>query len=259
MNREEVYKSVQGRELLLHIFEADDGQNTSRPAIVFFNGGGFRVGTPAQFYPQSEYLATRGMVAIPAEYRVKEIHGYTSPVDCLTDGKSAIRWVRAHAQELGVDPNRIAAGGGSAGAFISAVAGMIQGFDDENEDQTVSSTPDAMVLFNIGFDAVNNEALNNIFQDDAQAVSPAFHIRPGLPPTIIFHGSADAHFPIAKVRAFCDKMQKARNICEFLPFEGMEHGFFNFGLHGNRPFTETLRAVDRFFISLGWLSGEPTI
>ena len=76
-------------------------------AIVFFFGGGWVGGTPKQFFPHCTYLASRGMVAISAEYRVKDRHGVT-PLECVLDGKSAVRWVRAHASELGIDPTLIA-------------------------------------------------------------------------------------------------------------------------------------------------------
>jgi len=92
-----VYKTVGDVELKLHIFEPPDRQSKEPvPAIVFFFGGGWTGGTPTQFYHQSDYLASRGMMAISAEYRIKSKHG-TTPFECVADGKSAIRWVRANA------------------------------------------------------------------------------------------------------------------------------------------------------------------
>jgi len=112
------YKQIGGISLNLHIFNPKVHQETdSRAAIVFFHGGGWSSGTPRQFYRQSKYLADRGMVAISAEYRLAQKH-HSTPKESVKDGKSAMRWIRAHAKELGINPNMIAAGGGSAGGQI---------------------------------------------------------------------------------------------------------------------------------------------
>ena len=86
-----VYKKTEQGELRLHIFNpVGFSSSDSRPVIVFFFGGGWVNGNPEQFFPHSEYLASRGLVAISAEYRVENNHG-TSPIECVKDGKSAIR------------------------------------------------------------------------------------------------------------------------------------------------------------------------
>ena len=125
-DEQKTYKKVGKVELQLHIFNPKGHKaSDQRPAIVFFFGGGWSGGTPSQFYPQCEYLAKRGMVAISAEYRVKSRNG-TSPLECVKDGNSAVRWVRSHAEELGIDPSKLAAGGGSAGGH-GPNAGVQQG------------------------------------------------------------------------------------------------------------------------------------
>lgn len=110
-----IYKTVDGVDLKLHLFYPSDSNRSDKmPAIIFFFGGGWNGGSPSQFYPHCKYFASRGMVAMSAEYRVKSVHG-TSPRECVKDGKSAIRWIRQHAAQFGIDPNAIVAGGGSAG------------------------------------------------------------------------------------------------------------------------------------------------
>ena len=117
-SRAEIYKTIDGTELPLHIFEPKDlKKGDKRAAIVFFFGGGWNSGSPVQFEKQCAYLASRGMVAITVEYRVKNRHGVPA-VSCFSDAKSAIRWVRQNAERLGIDPYRIAAGGGSAGGKV---------------------------------------------------------------------------------------------------------------------------------------------
>ena len=87
------------------------------------------------------------MVAISAQYRTKSSHG-TGPKDCVEDGKSAIRWVRGHATELGIDPKRMAVGGGSAGGHVAAASTYCPGFDAAGEDTSISTRADALLLFN---------------------------------------------------------------------------------------------------------------
>ncbi len=116
------------------------------PAIILFHGGGLRERYYWYFEPQSEYLVERGMVAVIATYRVKR-HGRTA-FESIADAKSAIRWIREHADELGIDEHRVAAGGGSAGGYLAACAALVKDYDERKEDLSISSIPNALVLFN---------------------------------------------------------------------------------------------------------------
>lgn len=257
-----IYKTIGETKLPLHIFNpAQHKAGDKRAAIVFFFGGGWTSGTPTQFVEHCKYLAERGMVAITVEYRVKSRHDVT-PVECVNDAKSAIRWVRAHASELGVAPNRIAAGGGSAGGHLAAATATINGFDEQSEDLKVSSVPNALVLFNPALDFVQFKLLANA-GEKVLAVSPqqaiAAHKKGTLPPTIIFHGTADTTVPFAQATAFCAALKEKGTRCEILPAEGRNHGYFNFGRGDGQDFKTTLRAADVFLTSLGYLKGEPTL
>ena len=262
------YKTVGETKLALNIFNPEGHKaSDSRPAIVFFFGGGWTSGSPRQFEQQCRYLASRGMVAITADYRVASRH-HVKAAQCVADAKSAIRYVRAHAAELGIDPKRIAAGGGSAGGHIAGCTGTVPGLDEAGEDKSVSSVPDAMVLFNPaltlgpvdgndfgGFGArVPAERLGA----EPIAISPTHNVKAGAPPTIVFHGKADTTVPFATVEVFAAAMKKAGNRCEVAGFEGQQHGFFNFGRGDNAMFLETLKQADKFLASLGWISGAPT-
>ena len=265
----EVYKTVGDVKLSLFLFtppghKADD----KRPAIVFFFGGGWTSGSPGQFLHQCAYLASRGMVAIAADYRVASRH-QVKAVECVKDAKSAIRWVRTNAQRLGIDPGRIAAGGGSAGGHLAACTGTIENLDEKGEDTSVSSVPNAMVLFNPALvlaplGSLSDEKLRVLLNSDRCGVdpvkiSPCHHVRAGAPPTIVFHGKADTTVPYVTAEAFANAMKKAGNRCELAGFEGQPHGFFNFGRNENKFFVETVRKMDQFLASLGWIKGEPTI
>jgi len=262
------YKTVGDAKLALYIFNPEGHKASDMsPAIVFFFGGGWTSGSPVQFEQQCRYLASRGMVAITADYRVASRHPVKA-AQCVADAKSAIRYVRAHAKELGVDPKRIAAGGGSAGGHIAGCTGTVPTLDEAGEDGAVSSVPDAMVLFNPaltlapvekndfgGFGArVPAERLGA----EPVAISPTHNVKAGAPPTIVFHGKADSTVPFATVEMFASAMKKAGNRCEVAGFDGQQHGFFNFGRGDNAMFIETMKQTDKFLASLGWLSGEPT-
>jgi acetyl esterase len=264
---EHVYKTIEDVELKLYVFEPQDhAAGAKRPAIVFFFGGGWTNGSPEQFERQSRYLASRGMVAIVADYRVGSRHGVKA-VDCVRDAKSAIRWVRAHAEELGIDPDRIAASGGSAGGHLAAATATLPEFDEPSEDAAVSSRPNAAILYNpvVSFDpSVADPALPrsaNFGEKrvgvEPERLSPADHVDAQTPPTLVIVGSED--FLIGGVRQFVDKMKAAGVRCDFDLYEGRKHGFFNLRPKSKKDFYATTESMDRFLTSLGYLEGEPTV
>lgn len=269
--RAETYKSVDGVELNLWVFEPEDHKpSDARPTIVFFFGGGWKKGTPGQFEQHCRYLASRGMVAITADYRVLDRHK-TLANKCVSDAKSAIRYVRKNADRLGVDPNRIVAGGGSAGGHLAACTGVVPGFDEASDDLSVSCVPNAMALFNpaLVLSPIDGVSLPQEKLEEIAAragaplkdLAPITHVRRGLPPTIIFHGTADDAVAFATARKYTEFAVAAGNRCELDAYRGEPHGFFNYGRGGDpgESFARTLSSLDRFLASLGYLSGEPTI
>jgi len=269
-SRAEIYKKIGDVELPIHIFEPANRQpGDRRPAIVFFFGGGWQSGTPAQFQHQCEYLASRGMVAMTAEYRVQSRHGVKA-VSCFRDAKSAIRWVRKNAERLGIDPNRLAAGGGSAGGHLAGALGTIQEFDEEGEDTSISAVPNALILFNpvlvlSPIEGRGDKAWDRLgsLEDrmgvNPEMLSPYHHVRKGQPPTIIFHGQSDTTVPYFTAEVFVEKMKENGNKCEIIGYPGQTHGFFNYGRAGNKYFVETVKKMDAFMVSLGYLKGPDQV
>lgn len=255
-----VYKTVGDRELKLYITKPADWKATDqRPAIVFYHGGGWVGGAPGQFTEHSKYLASRGMVCVQVEYRLLDRKTNEPPTVCVRDAKSAMRWVRGRAETLGIDPDRIASGGGSAGGHLAAFVGMVEGQDDPQDDLKISAKSNAMVLFNPVFDngpkGWGHARVGERYKD----FSPFHNVSADDPPAIVFLGSADKLIPVKTAYDFQKAMKAAGVKCEVKIFEGMPHGFFNYGRNGNKPYYETVVAADRFLESLGWLSGEPTL
>jgi acetyl esterase len=243
------YKRLGETLLSLHLFLPPDySEGDSRPAIVFFFGGGWKGGTPNQFSPQASYLASRGMVAISAEYRTENDHG-TTPAECVADGKSAIRFVRSHAKKLGIDPDRIAAGGGSAGAHIAAATATVEGFIEDDEILSVSCRPNALVLFNPVFDNGPGGYGHDRVKDYWEAFSPLHNLSDKTPPAVIFLGDNDDLIPVSTAERFRDIMRSFGNRCDLHIYADQKHGFFN-----QSRFAETLLETDNFLTSMGYLA-----
>lgn len=246
-----VYKTVGEVTLKLHVFNPE-GHKTSdkRPAMVFFFGGGWVGGSPSQFYPHCEHLASRGMVAISAEYRVRNQHK-TTPRECVNDGKSAIRWVRQHAGELGVDPVKVVAGGGSAGGHVAAATGTTKAFEEADEDLAISAVPAALVLFNPVFDNGPGGYGHDRVQAYWKAISPMHNISETTPPTIVFLGTRDKHVPVETANTYKRLMEEKGRRCELHIYDGQAHGFFNYT--NTEFYQKTIAEMDRFLESLGFL------
>lgn len=245
-----IYKTADNRELKLHIDKPEGWKKDDKnPAIVFFFGGGWVGGTPEQFRRQSTYLATRGMVGVRVEYRTIPNGDKGPPVVCCADAKSAMRYVRAHAAELGIDPRRIAGAGGSAGGHLAAFTALVEGQDDPQDDQNVSCKPDALVLFNPVFDNGPGQWGHGRVGTRYMEFSPAHHVTKDAPPTIAFFGEKDHLISVDVAKGFDERMEKAGARCETHIYPGAGHGFFNKPEHC----IQTLAEADKFLASLGWI------
>ena len=253
----EIYKTASGDDLWIYRFDpvGHDAKTDKRPAVVFFFGGGWNGGLVTQFEQHSKYLASRGMISFVADYRVKS-RQKTSPDACVADGKSAIRWVRDNAERLGVDPERLAAGGGSAGGHVAATTGICDGLDDAAEkDSKTSSKANALLLFNPVYDNGPNGYGHSRVKKWFPAISPAHNITKDDPPTIVFLGSKDALIPVETAKKFDADLKAVGVKSEVWIYEDQPHGFFNEN-KSPKSFLDTVLKMDAFLVSLGWLKGE---
>ena len=247
-----LYKSTNEGELNLFIYKPSEFDIKKKySCIVFFHGGGWNSGNPEQFQRQSRYFASRGMVAVSVEYRIRNKHG-TSPIQAMEDAKSAIRFIRSNARLLSIDPGKIAAAGGSAGGHLVAVAGNIDLFDNRDEDLTISSKPNLLILYNPVIDFGTRKWL---WINNPSDASPIHNISKGSPPTIILTGTNDKIVPVESIINYKKIMESIGSRCDVILYEGAEHAFFNRG----DDFIDTVFQTDIFLKSNRYLSGPPTI
>ena len=226
------------------------------PAIIFFFGGGWNGGSIEQFRPHARYFAERGIIAVLADYRVRSRQG-TTPFDAVSDAKSAIRYLRKNHKELGIDPDKIIGSGGSAGGHLAAAAGNVPGLESPGEDLSISSRPNALVLFNPVYDNGPGQYGYDRIGDRYPEISPKHNISKGAPPTIVFFGTEDPLVTPETALSYEAAMKAMGSRCETFLYEGEKHGFFNY--RSQKNYRETVYQTDRFLASLGYLQGKPAI
>jgi acetyl esterase/lipase len=233
------------------------------PALVFFHGGGYSGGSPVKFARHTEYFVSRGLTVVNVNYRIRKVHNST-PMQSVSDGKAAIRYIRMHARELGINPNKIIAAGGSAGGHLASACALLEGFEEGNNNLEVSCVPNALVLYNPVFKIETKEnggykgELVKLFPD--HSFSPWHNIKKGAPPTVVFLGTQDKHIPVKTAEDYKQKMDSVGSRCDLFIYEEQKHGFFNYREDREAPyFIETVYETDKFLESLGYLKGAPTI
>ncbi|MGZ0656261.1 alpha/beta hydrolase [Coraliomargarita sp. W4R72] len=247
----ETYKTVGSAELKVWISESVADTATDRiakPAIVFFYGGGWVGRNIFHFESQAKHLAERGMIAVLADYRSRNTYGGT-PFDCVADAKSAMRYIRANAARLGIDPERIAAGGGSAGGHLAIATAVIEGLNDDSDDSSISSRPNALVLFNPVYDNGPDGYGYDRIGDRYLEFSPYHNLYAGMAPTLAMFGSKDRLVPVETITEFDLQMAKLGNVCDTYIYEGADHAFFN----GEPYKSDTIQKMDQFLTGLGYL------
>lgn len=245
------YKDDDGtpRQMEIYFPEGHDPEEAKVPGIIMFHGGGWTSGNRMQFRYLCNYFASRGLVAATASYELapKNRKGLNLEDShkriCIVDAKSAIRWYKQNAKQLGIDPERIIAGGGSAGGHIALLATTNPGLNDPKDDTTFDTSVIAYLLFNPAVSVEKDSEVNLLD-----------HIDKDFPPAIMFWGSEDKWLkgwtPVHK-----ELKQRSIKSIEFWQAEGQTHSFFN-----KQPWLDvTIAESDRFLNRLGLLQGDPTL
>jgi acetyl esterase len=228
---QEVYKTIDTFQLKIDVFYSSQFiEKENKTAIVFFHGGGWAYGAPDEFFTTCERYAKMGIVTFSVEYRLSIKNGITphktiSPIESLMDAKSAMRWVRENAGKYHIDSDKIVAAGQSAGGHLALSTAMIEDYNEKSDDLSISCRPDAILLFSACVNTVEAwcDRLLGDRRNKIWSISPAHHIRKGLPPMIEFHGMDDEQVPKWTVQFFETEMKKEGNYFELHTFEGRKH------------------------------------
>ncbi len=211
------YKTVAGVALKAHVFEPAQLSNEPRAAIVLFHGGGWNSGDGTWVYPSAQRFAKLGMVAVAIDYRLSDEKSVT-PIEAMEDARDAIRWVRAQAPTLRIDPKHVAAYGVSAGGHLAASTAMVPKVDP-------TSMPDALVLYSPAIAIADSGWARKLLLGRAkpEEISPDQFIRAGLPPTLISQGQEDTMTPFGGAMVFMRHMKATGNVCELRRYSGVGH------------------------------------
>ena len=263
-----VYRRVDDVKLELQVYSPAQAPRQPRAAVVFFFGGGWRSGKVSQFAPHCRHLAEMGVVGVTVDYRVRSRHD-SEVRDSVQDALRAVAWVREHADELHVDPNRIATAGGSAGGHLAACVGLLprRALNEDIPLETLKRgkevddapwRPNAMLLFNPavivapteGMSARERDKLEQLHKffgtDEPERLSPYHWIAANAAPTIIFHGKADRTVPYSSVEAFTLRMRQVGAKCNLVGYDDEGHGFFNHKRGDGSAYKDTVRRMDDF-------------
>src|SRR5215831_4443792 len=220
-----VYGKAGDMELKLDIYRPPAGVTAKQMATIHFHGGGFTGGTKESLAERIKPFAARGYVAIAAQYRLAGQAGYPA---LIHDAKGAIRWVRANAKTLGIDPQRIGVVGYSAGgyhALFTAGTGDREEFEGTVGNQGVSTKVAVCLAY---YPATNIPSSMLPAGSDAaaqKAANATTHIAAGYPPIVVFHGMKDTTIPIESSKRLVQQFQEVQVPVEFHAFEGVPHVF----------------------------------
>ena len=245
-----IYKKVGDRELQMHVFRPEGWKASDRRACyLVIHGGGWTGGVPQRMYPFAAHYAGLGLVSVSLQYRLHSAKTGVSVYDCVKDARSAVRHLRSHAAELGIDPQKIIVSGGSAGGHLAAATALFDEVNEAGEEGKVS--PAALILLFPVIDTSAEGYGQAKIGERWRELSPLHRVRPGLPPTLVFHGTGDTVTPFAGAKAFHEAMRQAGNTCELDVNEGGVHGYL---MRDRTLFDATLRKSDTFLRAQGLLA-----
>jgi acetyl esterase/lipase len=281
--QEFTYRHTGEEELKLWLYPPNPGVKNTKPsekptpAVVFIHGGGWGGGHASYFSPQAIYFAQRGVTAVTINYRLtnslsdnidkkvaKKEKSFVE--DCVKDSKTALRWLRQHAAQFNIDPDRIVCAGGSAGAHIISAMATMPEFNNPGDNLKISARPNTMVLYNPAFDFVDSTpggkkgvAQSKRLGVPIEQVSPPHRVDATTPPTLVLSGEKDGWAPPDLLHAFMNRMKKHSRPVTFVEYLGATHGFFNYWPSQNPFFASTTKQMDLYLIELGYLNGAPNV
>lgn len=256
------YKNPEdGSELSIYLFLPKAfKEGPKRQVFLFFNSGAWDRGNILQFVPHALYYVERGAVCGLVEYRNSSSHPGSRPTQSLQDARSAIRYIRLHAELFHLDGARLVVVGAGAGANIAAAATMrISLPESGGETDLPDFQPNAAVMFSSIIDVTRGSYGFDQFANasEARLASLSNHLIPGLPPMLLIHGTADRLVPHEDVAEFAARLVRKKNPCEYVEFEGRDQHFFNLNVDPE-SYEACLGVMDDFLDRHGILKKDKT-
>lgn len=228
------YGNMDGVALLLDAYLPADGD--LHPAIVNIHGGGWRNGSKDGFHREGVKYAADGVAAFSIGYRLSGVAPYPAAVD---DCWAAVHWIREHAAELGVDVNRMAVQGGSAGGHLALMMAFME--PDEGEtDAAGQPLKNYFVCVAAKNPPTDFTAADEMHRENAllafmdctfdekperfREASPITHLSPDDPPVFFIHGTDDHTVPYNQALVLKATLEKVGVEHEFVTIEGAGHG-----------------------------------
>jgi acetyl esterase/lipase len=233
------YGSAGGEDLKLNLSRPKDAAGPL-PCIVVIHGGGWAAGNRVGHNDLTWQLAQHGYVSATLSYRFAPKHIFPAQVQ---DVKCAVRFLRAHAAEYGIDPKRFGAVGFSAGAHLSMMLGTMDdadGLDDSGGSPNQPSKVQAVVSFfgptdfTVPYPEVTRPIVNKFFAGNAEdkpalakQASPITYVSTGDAPTLLFQGTNDPLVPYTQAIVMLEAFHKAQVPARLELLAGANHGWKN--------------------------------
>lgn len=229
-----VYRSSVGRRGRLDVYLPEGAApRGGRPALLAIHGGGWRGGGKADYGRSLVPLVRRGLVVVAVDYRLSR-PGSPSWPENIDDVRAALRWVYDHAADFGIDRDRVAAIGSSAGGHLA----LLLATSDRPAGRAAPvravidfyGPTDLRTLFDSGTGADRSVGMllggtPETAPERFKAASPLSGVRPGLPPVLIVHGDDDPLVPAGQSRALAESLERAGVPHRLITIAGARHGF----------------------------------
>lgn len=244
-----------GRDLHADVF-TPPGLVQDAPAVLLVHGGGWRTGDRTQLRGYGVLLGREGYVCVACEYRLTPEASWP---DHIHDVKAALRWMRANASKLGIDPSRIAIEGNSAGAHLALLAAgtaNLPEFEGEGGNPGVGTEVAAAIgvyaptAFYLGDHVRGGIPLLALTESGsaeiAAAAAPLTYVAPGFPPTMLIHGTADELVPPLASLVMYEALVKAKVPVELHMYAEQAHAFDAEPRFGRQCAAEMKLFLDRY-------------
>jgi len=259
--KEFTYKKPGGTELKMYMFyTAASQQKKDNTGMAFFHGGGWAFGDPSEFFEACKRYAQLGYITFSVQYRLcKKPDGsypnpLITPVECTKDARSAIRWLKANAEMLKINPEKIIVGGQSAGGQLALATALLDSVNESTDDMKINPKPIALLLYSSNVNTM--EAWVDMLLGDRRkeiwSISPFHNLKKDMPPVILFRGDEDNQVLPYTVDMFRTKMNQMGNSYQEYIYKGRKH----YLAEGNKQYAnyfdeEILEKTDAFLKKLG--------